>query len=112
VSQTDEEKIAEAKDTVAGCGLILPLLVLGPLTHGYALSVLWGWFVVPFGAPAIGVAHAIGLRLAFGALGALPKSEQKGPNETYVGNAARMWGRAVLAPMLGLLMGEIVRRYM
>lgn len=27
------------------------------------LSTLWGWFVVPIGVPAIGLAHAFGLSL-------------------------------------------------
>ncbi len=29
----------------------------------FVLSVVWGWFVVPLGAPAIGVLHAYGLML-------------------------------------------------
>ncbi len=29
----------------------------------FVLSIVWGWFVVPLGAPAIGVLHAYGLML-------------------------------------------------
>lgn len=28
---------------------------------GFALAVLWGWFVVPFGVPQISAFHAVGL---------------------------------------------------
>lgn len=28
---------------------------------GYTLMVLWGWFAVPLGLPAIGIFHALGL---------------------------------------------------
>ena len=37
--------------------LIPPMAAL----HGYLLSIMWGWFAVPIGAPAIGVCHAYGL---------------------------------------------------
>ena len=42
-------------------GIILSLLLI-PF-HGDVLSELWGWFLVPIGLPAIGVIHALGLRL-------------------------------------------------
>jgi hypothetical protein len=31
------------------------------LVRGFVLSVLWGWFAVPLGAPALGVVSALGL---------------------------------------------------
>jgi hypothetical protein len=46
----------------------LPVLVgLALLWHGYALSVLWGWFVVPtFGAPSLTIPQAIGFAIVAG----------------------------------------------
>ncbi len=42
-------------------GLILsPVLTI---IHGLLLKLFWGWFVVPLGVPAIGVAHALGISL-------------------------------------------------
>lgn len=38
--------------------LILPISVV---INGLLLKVLWGWFVVPLGIQAIGIAHALGL---------------------------------------------------
>jgi len=38
--------------------------VLSALWNGYALSVLWRWFVVPvFGVPALSVCYAIGVSI-------------------------------------------------
>lgn len=34
---------------------------LGLLLRGFVVSVLWKWFVVPLGLPAISVPHGIGL---------------------------------------------------
>ncbi len=45
-------------------GEVLGALVLaaaGFVLVGAALASLWGWFLVPLGAPSINVAHAVGL---------------------------------------------------
>ena len=45
---------------------LLTLFVLVPLLllwQGWAMSTLWGWFVVPLGLPIISVAEAAGLCL-------------------------------------------------
>lgn len=43
--------------------------VLSVLWNGYALSVLWRWFVVPvFGVPALSVSYAIGISIVMGYL--------------------------------------------
>lgn len=41
--------------------MAIPTAVLAVIMNGYAMFVLWGWFVVPLGVAEIGVAHAIGL---------------------------------------------------
>lgn len=46
--------------------LILTAVVL--VIAGLIFSVLWGWFVVPLGVPAINVAHGIGLAVLLGFL--------------------------------------------
>ena len=37
------------------------LFVFGVLAAGYVVSVGWAWFVVPLGAPALGLARTVGL---------------------------------------------------
>lgn len=44
------------------CATILALAGV-MLVYGAVLHCLWGWFIVPLGAPEIGVAHATGLSL-------------------------------------------------
>jgi peptidoglycan biosynthesis protein MviN/MurJ (putative lipid II flippase) len=54
-----------------GCGvallalLAIPVVVIvSSIANGFALSVLWGWFVVPiFGLPALTIAQAIGFSM-------------------------------------------------
>jgi hypothetical protein len=43
--------------------LIVAGVVVLSIARGFVLSYLWQWFVVPFGLPNIGVAHAIGISL-------------------------------------------------
>lgn len=39
--------------------LVIPSMVWS----GFVMQLMWAWFVVPLGVPAIGIAHALGLRL-------------------------------------------------
>jgi hypothetical protein len=55
VSLTTSEKVAFG---VVG---IPALMVVGTLWFGYVLSTVWGWYVVPLGAPSINWAAASGL---------------------------------------------------
>lgn len=52
------------KDETQGCWLILFLTFLVPFgwaLRGWVLFVLWGWFVLPLGAPAVTIPQALGL---------------------------------------------------
>lgn len=42
--------------------LSIPVLIY----RGFALAIMWGWFVVPLGVTAIGNAHALGLSALIG----------------------------------------------
>ena len=53
--------------------LAVGLLVAATLPlNAWALSTLWAWFVVPLGAPPVGIAHAAGLLIAANILRARP----------------------------------------
>jgi hypothetical protein len=41
--------------------MLVLLLPIATIVDGWALSTLWGWFIVPLGVPAIGIAHAFGI---------------------------------------------------
>ncbi len=44
---------------VLGLAILTPAIVL----EGWIITLTWEWFVVPLGASAIGIAHAIGLNV-------------------------------------------------
>lgn len=46
-------------------GVIVGLALLG-IWWGYAIHVLWAWFVVPLGVVPIKLTHAYGLSVLFG----------------------------------------------
>lgn len=54
MATNDDDAIAKV---VAGI-LSFPLLIL---LRAWVLTLLWGWFVTPFGLMSLGLAHAYGL---------------------------------------------------
>lgn len=47
---------------LAGLGIVGVMIILA-LFSAFTVSTLWGWFIVPFGAQSINMAHAYGLAL-------------------------------------------------
>jgi len=77
------------------------------IARGFVLTYLWAWFVVPFGAPAIGVAWAIGISLIVGYL--TRDTDTSGDEENS------FWTKllsAVLTPFLVLGIGAIIHAFM
>lgn len=64
----------DTKDTparlrrVGVCLLDLAIPIPAIIWKGFVISILWEWFAVPIGAPALGTAHILGLVLLFGYL--------------------------------------------
>lgn len=54
------ETVSKAIGLIAIC---LAGLVGLAVLRGFVLASLWGWFVVPLGVPALGIAQAIGISL-------------------------------------------------
>ena len=48
--------------------LIVGYLVITFAIKALAVSVLWGWFLVPFGLPVIGKLHALGICMLYSAV--------------------------------------------
>jgi hypothetical protein len=44
-------------DIILGIILLVPMALL----RGFVVFTLWGWFLIPLGLPAIGIAHAMGI---------------------------------------------------
>ena len=84
---------------------IVVLVVLEVLLTGFAFSVLWGWFVVPLGVAALGVAHAIGLGMVVRFLTHQDTASNEGDFSTKI-------TAAFLRPILALVFGYIVLQFM
>lgn len=53
---------------VAGVLGLIVLVFLEFLLKGWVLSVMWLWFMVPFGLPAIGIAWSVGVAMIVGVM--------------------------------------------
>jgi len=92
--------------------LAFVLIVVGVLLKGYVLTVLWGWFVVTtFGLPALSLASAIGIALTVSFL-THQVIEQQEKKRDIADSVVHSVGVTVLHPLLALLMGWIVQKFM
>lgn len=75
--------------------------------RGFVLSVLWAWFLVPLGAPAIGIALAVGLTTTWAILSPHPfrKAEQHDKQ-------LEVWSWLFMFPLIGLAMGWVVKQFL
>ncbi len=89
-------------------GLVFLVAGLIAVYQGWALSILWAWFVQPLGAPHLGVANAVGLMFLFGLMtSGIAKVETKvGENK---GSALFLH---LLTPLFALLFGYIAKSFM
>ena len=100
------------KDDEIAVGVItfvsgIVLATVSHISYGYVLSVLWGWFIAPFGLPPISAAHAIGLCAVF--------SVTRGPTITHKGHKpdwAALVGNVLIGPWVILLVGYIAHNFM
>jgi hypothetical protein len=77
------------------------------ILNGWALSILWGWFVVPvFDVPQLGVVSAIGVAMVVTYLTASSSTETKKED------ASKVLLATVLRPLIALLFGLIVKQFM
>lgn len=92
---------------------IILLVLMVPITallNAWVLTLLWGWFLVPFGLPSIGVAHAYGLSVLVTFLNYNAK-------RSYLDSQEDMdWFvflvLSVVAPLLALLLGWVAQGFM
>lgn len=74
---------------------------------GFVTSILWRWFVMPLGAPPIGIAHAIGLCLLVRYLVVHHRVEKLSDDDT-IRAAAGDFFRSLALGCLALLIGWVL----
>ena len=93
------------------------LLLAVPLTtllRGWALSVLWAWFVTPFfGIKLLPIGYALGLAILVGYL--VPSTECQKEDDSLKSTTEKIitvLAKAILAPLLAVGMGWIIRYFL
>lgn len=86
-------------------------MILSSILMGYALSVLWGWFMVPtFGLPHLAIAPAIGLSLVVHCLTVSTTYHED--ERSYAEKLLYSMVISVLMPLIVLSMGYVVHLFM
>ena len=89
------------------------LMVASSIFNGYALSVLWGWFVVPtFGVPVLGIVPAIGIAMVVSYLTHQIDTHKKEEKRSFGKTIAHSTVFAILKPSLALFFGWVVHLFM
>lgn len=87
------------------------LLPLGIILDGWAISVLWNWFAVPYlHAPAIGIVVAIGLKLTWATFSRVYDGDKR-PAQVKKRDTWDVVGYA-LGPLIAVGMGWFVRLFL
>ncbi len=110
-------KESEMKDNsgIFGCiGTVVSFLLIligGSIIGGWALSVLWNWFVSPvFDLPNLTIIQAIGISLITGYITSNPSqsSNDKDATEKMISNVVH----AFAAPILYVGIGWVILQFM
>jgi len=104
--------------TVTGLAC-LGLLVAFPLTviissimNGWALSTMWGWFVVPlFHLPELNIPYAIGISMVVGMLVRQASQENK-KEKSWSTIVAEIFAYAIFTPLFTVFLGWIVKGFL
>ena len=99
---------------VLGAIIGLPALIaLSSIFNGYALKVLWGWFVVPiFNLPQLSIPAAIGIAMVVGYLTKDTSNDCKKADKSGAQKIGEAIGIAILKPSFSLFFGWIVQKFM
>ncbi len=89
-------------------GLIV-MAAISALFRGWVLSILWGWFMVPLGLPALSVVTCMGVALVIGFLTHQYVDNDNGKDGGE--RIARLISFAILYPLIALLMGWIIKQF-
>ena len=95
-----------------GCAALaaLPLAAaVGTILNGWALMTLWGWFLVPLGAPSLTLLGAIGVAIVVSFLVSHSSGETKKPDEELSTTMLKLALLVVFRPLLSVGWAALVR---
>lgn len=89
--------------------ILLSTLIVSIILRGWVLSTLWAWFLVPIGAPAIGIATALGISVIIGLFTMhLNHETVKVSNKSLPELFANIISKSIGSPLISLLVGWII----
>ena len=98
---------------IIGCAIYFILLPFTALLNGYALSMLWQWFIVStFEARPLGILPAIGMAMVVSFLTKQYNSAAHDPSKSHNARMAELITYTVLNPVFALVFGWIVHSLM
>lgn len=103
---------ASGGEYALGCVVILLLIPVGIFMRGWALTMMWGWFVTPFGVMQIGMAHALGLASCIALFHGVSSNSGKSDNDKPAKFVAKVFATVVLGPLLIVGIGYLFHSYM
>lgn len=98
---------------VLGCTLLaaaIPVIIAAnAVIHGWALSVLWSWFIVPiFSLPLLTIPQSIGVACVVALFKSIPSSNK---DETTGEKVGKIVG-GLIAPLFAVAFGWIVKGFL
>lgn len=98
---------------IIGCAVYFILLPFTALLNGYALSMLWQWFVVStFELRPLGILPAIGISMVVSFLTKQYDSAAPDPSKSHGERMAMLTVYTLLNPIFALVFGWIVHSLM
>lgn len=83
-------------------------IAIGVPINGWVLSILWSWFLVPLGVPAVNTAHAIGIATIASLLCHQPRKTPDDQAEAI----GEIIGYYFFVPLFSLIMGAILKAFL
>ena len=101
---SSDDRGAQAMGAIIAVVISFGLIAGMMIYYGWAVSILWGWFVVPFGLPSLSIPWAIGLAsVAKMIISSGKKTSPEGIEE---------WTAHLLSPLFVVGMCWVVKSFM
>lgn len=86
-------------------------VVIGTILMGWALSTLWGWFIVPvFRLPPLSITQAVGLALTVSLFKS--SSYQSNKEQSVTDDIIKLFVNAIINPVFFVVLGWVILRLM
>jgi hypothetical protein len=89
---------------------VIGVIVISSIMYGWAISILWRWFVVPlFDAPNLSILEAIGLSLTIGVFTTRYRDTPNSKSNTIADITASIIAYSIINPVVIVIIGYVVK---